>query len=756
MIFQIIFLFITISNGKNYCPNGDFEQNTMFATDNLRGCKRTNETSHSGSYSIYCKDDDPNQQISYYQISYNFIPGLRYNLSAWIKMKGVTNGGNVVLHTQATGNYQTGVWDVSSSQHKECQDGTCDDKWYFISKTSTHNFHQKSYSISYNLQPQQATGEFWIDDLSVEPVIENYLYSVDVISWRQEVFEDPVEVRIATKFLTSIFEKGEYCQFKMDIYDIETNSFVMTNREFHMRNEYEQIVVSMQLNPKSLKPGYYFCRIAFYNTVTENLEIVSTKFRKLSEKRSYNIFVDVDNRCFVNNKLFFPLGMYIGNLIEDDYVKFKDSPYNLVISYVSLDKNRLDKFYTDMNQQIRVINDFRGAISWNRTKFDENVQTARTLAKSWKESPGLFGYYIADEPDVWLTEIMSKSTWATREEDKDHPVFSTVHQRYNMGKLKEGLDVVGFDDYPLQNYDKLNAIFAVGRQGRDRMGNSRAMWNIPQIFDWTVFGRQNESPPTEKQLTNMISQWIALGGMGIIYFSHNNIRELNHKNPFDVEWEKVKKVSVELMNDYVPIILSNVKPNPGYSFPACDDLDLTTCIAFRLFRYKGNDYILAVSTSSDKTITKKFTKPINVKLNIKKHLTGKSQMAQNGAEVTLTMMPFEVLWLYGNGDGYTADESNYDKPNLKSKFDSSLAKTNENLGKFPDLPLTMNDPTLTPKPVDNSTSDNNNNGNNGNNNNGGNNNSNNTNGTNNNNDKKPNGSSYLNMMIISLLLILFI
>ena len=43
MIIQIIFLFITISNGKNYCPNGDFEQNTMFATDNLRGCKRTNE-----------------------------------------------------------------------------------------------------------------------------------------------------------------------------------------------------------------------------------------------------------------------------------------------------------------------------------------------------------------------------------------------------------------------------------------------------------------------------------------------------------------------------------------------------------------------------------------------------------------------------------------------------------------------------------------------------------------------------------------
>ena len=52
-----------------------------------------------------------------------------------------------------------------------------------------------------------------------------------------------------------------------------------------MRKEHEQIVVSMQLNPKTLQAGYYYCRVAFYNTLTENVEIVTTKFRKLSEKR---------------------------------------------------------------------------------------------------------------------------------------------------------------------------------------------------------------------------------------------------------------------------------------------------------------------------------------------------------------------------------------------------------------------------------------------------------------------------------------
>ena len=89
---------------------------------------------------------------------------------------------------------------------------------------------------------------------------------------------------------------------------------------------------------------------------------------------------------------------------------------------------------------------------------------------------------------------MSKSTWALREEDKNHVVWPAINQRNLLGQLKEGFDTVGVPAYPVQTFDDFEVVWIVCYQGRLQMGNSRAMWNILQILlTWKCLKRPPRS-----------------------------------------------------------------------------------------------------------------------------------------------------------------------------------------------------------------------------------------------------------------------
>jgi hypothetical protein len=206
-------------------------------------------------------------------------------------------------------------------------------------------------------------------------------------------------------------------------------------------------------------------------------------------------------------------------------------------------------------------------------------------------------------------------------------------------------DVVGIDCYPVQHYDDLHAIWVMARQSRMRMINNRAMWNIPQIFDWTVYDRENESPPTEKQLRQMTYQWIVGGAMGIIYYDFTEMRVMDYKNPFDQEWEKVKRVATELKEKYVDIILSDEPVNDEYVIPKFDSIGGANYFGRRLWKYKGDDYLLIVNVRNVKyNIT--FKKPNDTDLVM---IMGESKMTVDTTThiVKLEMPEADVVWLKG-------------------------------------------------------------------------------------------------------------
>ena len=229
---------------KNHAKNPSFETQKSGQGENVpsgweyKNCERVSTDSFAGKYSIHCKGKDSHiiQWIS------TIDPGMRYNLTCRFKLKGLAENGYFKI-TAGSSNWKAGLYPTSQNI-KQCKSGTCNDKWYYLtSGASQMNFHSSQYTLSAGIDGSE-TGEYWIDDIRLEPIVENYLYGVDVVSWRQEVYEDPVEVRVATSLWESMFEDGKHLRFKMTIFN-EKNEEVQESEKFMLWDNMNQIVVSM-------------------------------------------------------------------------------------------------------------------------------------------------------------------------------------------------------------------------------------------------------------------------------------------------------------------------------------------------------------------------------------------------------------------------------------------------------------------------------------------------------------------------------
>ena len=82
------------------------------------------------------------------------------------------------------------------------------------------NFKPAShYVISISMEGEGANpkGEFWVDDITVEPIEYNILIGIEVIAWKQEIFEDQIDVIVGLDIINSVFANGDYLDLKIYI-----------------------------------------------------------------------------------------------------------------------------------------------------------------------------------------------------------------------------------------------------------------------------------------------------------------------------------------------------------------------------------------------------------------------------------------------------------------------------------------------------------------------------------------------------------
>ena len=361
------------------------------------------------------------------------------------------------------------------------------------------------------------------------------------------------------KIKNSIYENGEYIKLNLTIYDYDGNKEIFLDK-YKIKTTHLTKYAEFLVNPSTLKPGFYTAKVDIYNEYADHKESNNQcHFKKCSGgltqdylKKTRKIYIDNKLRTWINGKITFPLGLYAGEYNNTHRDNWINSPFNMIFNGGS-SGNMINELYQLSNHRLFSIQ-YLGHNAATSATTDEAIikakENALNVVKNNKNYEGLIGYYFIDEPGKNLANSMMNITFGIREEDPNHFVFTAVNQRYYLNIIKEGLDVIGTDCYPATTSDALHCVSTVATEGIKNMANAKANWGVIQIYDKTIDGENNQYPPTELELRNMLYQAIAAGAMGLFAFDYAGLWHPKAKSPAQSEWEKVVKIFTEFKNVY--------------------------------------------------------------------------------------------------------------------------------------------------------------------------------------------------------------
>ena len=204
----LLLLSVGCISGKNYITNPGFEDGLNGWKDHHKSCEVVTDDVHSGSYALHCIDNKTSERSGVTQIASGIPPGFLYNISGWFKLKDV--GDDVELYTYAQSLDKRSIAYSYSSVNSGCKSGTCMDKWYHFSGTSKMFFGESvNWTISSILSRNAAVGEFWLDDLVLEPLRTPFLGYIETTAWKQEVFEDEIEIYVNMLINETAYDGGK-------------------------------------------------------------------------------------------------------------------------------------------------------------------------------------------------------------------------------------------------------------------------------------------------------------------------------------------------------------------------------------------------------------------------------------------------------------------------------------------------------------------------------------------------------------------
>jgi hypothetical protein len=162
---------------------------------------------------------------------------------------------------------------------------------------------------------------------------------------------------------------------------------------------------------------------------------------------------------------------------------------------------------------------------WGQPLSDADAEGVRQRVRALKDHPGLFAWYMADEPELVpaLPERMRQLYEVVAEEDPYHPCIMLNDTIAGIYKYVDGGDVLMPDPYPcfVKNGLAASPIEKVSefmRAARDAAQGQRAMWITPQAFNYGDYGRENNRAPTFNELRNMTYQAVIEGTKGFLYY----------------------------------------------------------------------------------------------------------------------------------------------------------------------------------------------------------------------------------------------
>ena len=319
--------------------------------------------------------------------------------------------------------------------------------------------------------------------------------------------------------------------------------------------------------------------------------------------------IDGKNRAIVDGKPFFPLGLY-GGIAPEDIGRVADSPFNTLMVYSAPNVSALDlarkhglKVIAGINH-VWADNPLRPALV--KTPEDADRWLAGYVSRV-KGHDALLAWYLYDEPPVTEVPRLARRRTFMEKADPDHPCWGSLNVPQLTAWYLDAFDVAGADPYPISR-EPLSMVSEWVSFAREGTKGGRALWMIPQIFDYRNYGRKDSHVPTRAEIRNMTWQCIVGGATGIIYFKYKDLE----KNPsgdatFESRWADVCAVAQEV-KDFMPMLLSD------------DDAPVVEVsngdIRARAFRRGGETWLVAVNLSSKSAATTLVADGISEKMEL--------------------------------------------------------------------------------------------------------------------------------------------
>jgi len=530
----------------------------------------------NGSAGLVYENHDP----QYYQNAsqkYAVEPGATYRFGAWVKVHELSGKGGVAL---VIGWYnKDGKW-LDESQTALIRKAT--EEWVKLEGISKPvSDEAASGSFAFVCQ-RGALGRIAFDKAFCERYVRAPVAGVYMDAYRGEASQG--EVRFAAALTPEAFGvKPSEVKAVFTVEGPDGKTFAVDGK---LAEAGDEAGVTVAVEKFAFGRSEVSCVL---KVGAKTIGCAKTEFTRVEKLTPRKVYLDRHGRAVVDGKLFFPLGMYTGQMTAKDVAMYRESHFNCLMQYSSPTSEQM-KLFRDAG--LKVIYD----IASQYRQPDKGTNSVRYAVKKFKDDPVLLAWYLYDEQPTAMIPTLVARQKLVESLDADHPTWCAQDIFSETRHYIGACDVFGGDPYPVSTKPVSFATEAIREEIRGLMG-MRPVWQVVQAFGWNWINEreaERQRRPSEAEMRNMAWQALAGGARGLIFYNFGYLcREMERREPVEELWPELQRISEEIMRHSRVLLFADTEAIP--------DKHLPKGVVGRLFRENGEMWRLLVNTT-DKQI----------------------------------------------------------------------------------------------------------------------------------------------------------
>ena len=426
-------------------------------------------------------------------------------------------------------------------------------------------------------------GKAWFDDLRIVPIDRPPIGSFISSAYRNRAAEGPVTFHMSLNAKKGEIESKGY-QGRLVLPSGRTLAVPATEEDM-------ACTVDLALLPL----GESKVTFEILDRSGKKVDGKSLTFTRTEKPETKGVRIDARGITRIDGKPFFPLGMFMWRAAPEKIDHYAKGPFNCLMPYAEPTKAEMDYVHAKGLKMIYTLKDcyvgLGGAKSRGITNEASEVAYITRHVKAFKDHPALLAWYTNDELGLdWIKRLTAHRDLFERL-DGNHPTWVAHYMVEDIRNHLPSFDVIGSDPYPIcQTGDPpISQVMEHTRITRKGVFGARAMWQIPQAFDWggyRVKDKDKTRPPTFDEMRNMAWQFVAEGANGLIFYSYSSWEKMKWRTPPEKMWEHVCRIGSEVREKF-PVFLSD-EPAPAVTL-------ITKDASVRAWRKDGETWLLAVN-----------------------------------------------------------------------------------------------------------------------------------------------------------------